>query len=371
MLKTQEYLHGYGLERLCQELGIKAVHHDTLPLMILNYNQIVSPKTHPVVRECRGLILRNDTFELVARSFPRFFNWGEIREEMDLFDFSDFSVQSKEDGSLVIIFNFDGEWHIATRGAFAGGNLPGFGGTWKEAVLAAMGLIRADDLHEHLDPFVTYVGEFCSPWNKVVRYYKEPKVFLLGCFCGEGELSELDVRDNATPRNSTIFADIRRHEFDCIEGIQKFLEDNSKEDPTFEGVVIKDCNGQRWKIKSASYLGLHRMRGEGENLYHPKHLLPFVLNCDAGELLTYFPEARPSYDKCRADVAEAYADVLKLWGDCKDIPEQKDFAMAVKESPFASVLFSVRKKHGAAQRACDVDAEWRGSSQVILKRLFQ
>ena len=66
---------------------------------------------HPVVRECRGLVLHAQTHDLVARSFPRFFNWGEMAEEMKGFDFSDFTVHTKEDGSLVLLYFFAGQ-HI-------------------------------------------------------------------------------------------------------------------------------------------------------------------------------------------------------------------------------------------------------------------
>jgi hypothetical protein len=44
----------------------------------LNYDQIESAKAHPVVMECRGLILSYPHGEVVARSFDRFFNYGEV-----------------------------------------------------------------------------------------------------------------------------------------------------------------------------------------------------------------------------------------------------------------------------------------------------
>ncbi len=113
MLNVQKYLkYGKTIEDLAAELGIKSQKHDTLPLVILNYDQIESPKTHPIVRECRGLILNSDTYDLVAKSFNRFFNWGEVADELKLFDFSDFYTSTKEDGSLVTLFYFDDKWFI-------------------------------------------------------------------------------------------------------------------------------------------------------------------------------------------------------------------------------------------------------------------
>lgn len=113
MLEIQKYLlSGGSFCDLNEKLGIKPCYHPELPLVILNYDQIESPKLDPFVREARGLVLNSNDFSLVARSFPRFFNWGEVPEEMDQFDFTDFTVQSKEDGSLALLYYFENNWHL-------------------------------------------------------------------------------------------------------------------------------------------------------------------------------------------------------------------------------------------------------------------
>src|SRR4051812_20747999 len=118
MLKVQEFLQTKTHDDLTAELGIRVTKHPTLPLVILNYDQIESPKTNPIVRECRALTLHGDTHELISKSFSRFFNWGEVVEEMSLFDFSSFTVQEKLDGSLAKLFFFNGRWHGSTRASF-------------------------------------------------------------------------------------------------------------------------------------------------------------------------------------------------------------------------------------------------------------
>jgi len=58
MFEVQKFLRdGNSLDDLANDLGIKVTKHETKPLVILNYDQIESPKTHQIVRECRGLIL--------------------------------------------------------------------------------------------------------------------------------------------------------------------------------------------------------------------------------------------------------------------------------------------------------------------------
>ena len=76
LMNVQTYLRTFGLQKLTEELGIKVKIYEDEGLMVLNYHQIDSPKSHPVVMECRGLILDTE-FNVVSRSMDRFLNWGE------------------------------------------------------------------------------------------------------------------------------------------------------------------------------------------------------------------------------------------------------------------------------------------------------
>lgn len=368
MLEVQKYLKEKTLEDLKAELAIKVTQHDTLPLIILNYDQIESPKTHKIVRECRALVLRFDTFEVVARSFPRFFNWGELQDEMKLFDFSSVSIQSKEDGSLALLYYFDGHWRVNTRGSFAQDAMQNQNHTWEAAICKALNANTLDSVGRNLDVNNTYVCEFCSPWNKIVRRYEQPCLYLLSAFVTQTgvELSKDECNQFAQSANM-LRPEV--YNFCTIEDIQSFLQGQAEKDPTYEGVVIRDGNGLRYKIKSATYLGLHKLRGEGDNIFNPKHLLPFVLSGEDDELLTYFPEVKEQFYALKAYVWQAYAKLLEVWADNKDIEDQKEFALKVKDTPFSGILFTVKKKFGKNQTAKDVRQEWRESTNVILKKL--
>jgi hypothetical protein len=68
MLKVQEYLKsGKSLQDLENEFGIE--HSDYGTAISLNYNQIKSPMSEEISKECRGLILRQDSWELLAYPF--------------------------------------------------------------------------------------------------------------------------------------------------------------------------------------------------------------------------------------------------------------------------------------------------------------
>jgi hypothetical protein len=372
MLEVQKYLkNGKSLDDLTAELGIKVAKHQTLPLVILNYCQIESPKTNSIVRECRALVLNSNTFDIVARSFSRFFNWGEVTDEMNQFDFSDFCVHSKEDGSLVLIYFFENEWRINTRGSFATDAMQFQDFTWQEGILKALNLSAIKGLELNvLNPDYNYVFEFCSPWNKVVRQYDRPVLYLLGVFHGEREFSPAEVEEefNRYLLGSPIVKpDL--HKFSSITEIQKFLEEKSASDPTFEGVVIRDKKNCRFKLKNPCYLSLHRIRGEGNNLFNPKHLLPFILSGEDDELLTYYNEVRPFYFEVKSRVQEEYIKLLEVWVTYKEIEDQKEFALTVKNHKFSGILFQVRKQYAKNQTVQHLKQMWRDSDDLILKAI--
>lgn len=366
MLEVQKYLlSGRTYEDLSAELGIKVARHDTLPLVILNYDQIESPKTHPIVRECRALVLRTDTHQIAARSFTRFFNWGEVQDEMGRFDFGNVRVRTKEDGSLCLIYNHEGRWLANTRGSFALDNMQHQDFTWQEGFCKALHVPTLQDLDRFLNPAYTYVCEFCSPWNKVVRSYPQPVMYLLTAFEGERELTfeEFDRLEDAFGIMPT--PDL--FEFKSIDEVQDFLKQQAEEDPTYEGVVMWDGT-DRWKVKNQLTWRLHRLRGEGDNLFNPKNLLPFVLSGEEAELFCYFPEVKDAFYSCKEKVDAHFAKLHNVWSEHHGIPNQKDFALAIHgKTPFTGMLFQLRKQLGVQQTLKDLKKMWNDSPDQILK----
>lgn len=79
-MEVQDFLRKYGefgLTLLNAQYGIVATKDEEGKRVILNYDQIESPKFDPIVKECRGLCLEIGTWNILARGFFRFFNIGE------------------------------------------------------------------------------------------------------------------------------------------------------------------------------------------------------------------------------------------------------------------------------------------------------
>lgn len=179
-LDIQKYLRNGGTpESLKETLGIDAkrsVRHPSL--LLFKYDQIASPEAHPIVIECRGLILDEaNNWNIVSHPFHRFFN--ESTGNAAKIDWRTARVQEKVDGSLMHVYWYGGEWNVASSGnPDAAGEVNDFGFTfrdlfWKTWDAQALPL----DL---LDPDLTYMFELTSPYNRVVVPHKACKLTLIG-----------------------------------------------------------------------------------------------------------------------------------------------------------------------------------------------
>ena len=91
--------------------------HPSLPISIYNYTPTTQyeGKWDDITKMCRGLVL-DEEGNVLAKPFNKFFNL----EEHSINDLPNesFQVFEKMDGSLGILFNYEGEWILATKGSF-------------------------------------------------------------------------------------------------------------------------------------------------------------------------------------------------------------------------------------------------------------
>lgn len=330
-METIKYIKEHGIESLERDFMIKPKVYPE-GLIVLNYSQTESPKAHPVVMECRGLILDSE-YNVVCRSFDRFFNLGEAPETQTHIDMNKAVCFDKIDGSLIRIYYWGGKWNIATRGtAFAESQVNGFDVTFRELVERAIG----DKLHyldTHFDPDVTYTFEFTSMENRVVtRYVGYTLHYLAARNNKTGKF--VDGRDQATYIGA-IFPNEYRFNTTaaCVETASKLKN-------LQEGYVLYQDGIPVCKIKSPAYCAVHLLRGEGLN---PKRISELVITGEQDEYTTYFPEDEQYIIPYVDAQNRILLSIAKLWEDSKDLETQKDFALAVKDYPFSGVLFHLRK----------------------------
>ncbi len=332
---VQDFLRKQSLEKLEEYYGIKNTKHED-GRVILNYSQIDSAKhkTNPIVRECRGLVLDSkNNWELVARSFTRFFNLGET-DEHNQFNWSSSYTYDKLDGSLILIYYWGGMWHLNTRGSFGEGEVNSSGMKWRELFTLAL------PNWKKLDKNFTYCFELCSRYNKVVTDYPTPSAVLLSAFQREDELSHDDCEE-LSDRLDLIMPQV--YSFGSVDQVQRILKQAEEYDPTFEGYVLRDSNNLRIKVKSSSYIMLHR-QFSNKNI-NSSFLYSTVLKNEISEILNYFPELKSNIEKAKKDIESVVDQINVLYNDSIDIKSRKEFAKKVISFKYSWILFQCRDKN--------------------------
>lgn len=353
---------GFSFEELSATYGINTYKHPTLPLVGFKYDMIDSDKSKsdPVVRSARGTVLELETYNLVALPFYRFFNYGE-HEESRHFNWGKFTSITKEDGSLMIVYFYNNEWHVNTSGSFGLSECNFSGKTWRELFWDTAKIDTS-----LLNKDCTYIFELCTLYNKVVRLYPESKVYLLGV----NSNITLDEYSTGWVVSEAVRIGVETpeiHSFICYADVENFLAQKETTDPTFEGLVLRDSNDIRVKVKSKTYLALHHLHDNG-NIANPKNIVEFLLKSEKDEILTYFPEMREQVEAVESKLDTELNTLIQIWEDTKEIESQKDFALAIiPKTKFNGILFQIRRDKGDIHLLRKI---WSESGIQICKVLY-
>lgn len=322
--------------------------------VILNYSQINSPKHLEEVKECRGLVIEKDSLSLVARSFKRFFNLGEEKQEIM---WGGANCLEKVDGSLILVYCWNNSWHVNTRGSFGAGTTNGK--TWGELVRGCLDFSR-------LDPALSYSFELCSPYNQVVRLHPHTHLYFLSAFRGEEEIGAEEYTEIGRSLAVKGILELPQlYTFNSWEDIDGFLAEKELSDKTFEGVVVRDITGLRIKVKSKSYLRIHRLSNNG-SVVHPKNIVPIILANEQEEILSYYPTLAPRIKEVEEILEEARLNLFAAYTSCSSLESQKEFALSIKEkTPLSSLAFTARKTRE------DIGEVWKRSGDILVRNLFK
>jgi len=283
-------------------------------LVMFKYSQFDSDFNDPLVRECRGLILDEDTFEVVSHAFDKFGNYGE--SYCPDIDWKTARVAEKLDGSLTKFVKFpDGSLLVSTNGsidAFKTDLQEQIGcpfSTFGELIVEALRLEMARNGVEGVDPLAwmssmlvpcyTYMFELTSPYNKIVVPQTETRLNFLGCRDNVTGLEThfADHPLSGTFRTPKVFQLASLE--DCIAAAKDLTLDH-------EGYVVCDESFNRVKVKSPLYVSAHYMRSDDGTLSH-RRAAELILENQTDEFMTYFPEYIEDFDKMRLTLDE-YAD---------------------------------------------------------------
>ena len=300
--------------------------HPTLPLTIWNYSEKVQYENlwDEVTLMCRGLVT-DDKGDIVATPFKKFFNI----EEGKYTPTETFEVYEKMDGSLGIVFWYQGQWVVATRGSF----------TSDQAIKATELLQKynTDIMFRHM----TFCFEIIYPENRIVLDYKgEEKLVLLGAFDNWGK--DYDITD----WDEWGFDVVKKY-----DGINDYkqLKEMVKNDQ--EGFVVKFSNGDRVKVKGVEYLRLHKIMtnvsttGIWEYLKNGEDVMELLKDVPDEfytKIKNYVKELRYFFMSISEDAGKRFdGKMYGKYNDKEPITDRKEFAEWVSEQPkhLSGILF--------------------------------
>jgi len=190
----------------------------------------------------RGIIVDHE--RIVALPFPKFFN---LSENKTIIPDLPFKCYEKVDGSLIIVFHYDGEWHTATKGSFNSDQA-----VWADNYLRDRLWQHIDfEIDRPLDTNKTYLFEAIYPQNKiVVNYGNTENLVLLGVYDVNTGL-ELDIETYKYIFDTAISYNF--HDMDAIITKCSTLPKDQ------EGFVIRWDDGTRGKVKGDEYCRVHKL----------------------------------------------------------------------------------------------------------------
>jgi hypothetical protein len=210
--------------------------HPALPLDIFNYSARCQYEKlwDDVTLACRGLVLHGD--DIVARPFRKFFNDTELGDAVPWH--LPCVITEKMDGSLGILFCFEGQWIWSTRGSFVSEQAQRAAAIWADGYS-----------HIELDPAVTYLFEIIYPENRIVVDYGSTVDLVL--------LGMIETKTGAERPLSCAHNELRVvrrfYLYEEVHTIRRHIRDDE------EGYVIRFDDGTRIKVKGSRYIELHKL----------------------------------------------------------------------------------------------------------------
>ena len=352
MLKIQEFIkaHDNWRELLSTDpYNLKISEDDGF--ILFKYNQIASDFSQEICKEARGLILdMQDNFRVVRYAFKKFFNIDEgFAAHIDW----DTAVASEKiDGSIMSVWYARGEWHLSTNGT-----IDAF-----KAELNGVGPYKNfGELFESVLPLSTFANynkhrcwtfELVSPYNKVVIVYPETKVYLLSVR-NMDSLEELDFSAVEMIADANGITVPERYDLNNEADYRQLVEQMPE---GHEGIVVRDANGERVKIKTLLYFEMHKAKNNG--VITLERIVDLIRANDHYEFLSYFPEYTDIFTHVKQQVDRTEGIKEKITQDVaewkltnKDVYEQdvrmarKWFAQDLGRGAYPALYFAAYDGH--------------------------
>lgn len=347
-IPTYEEILPYIEKKLVSE----QVHPEDENVRIFNYTHEVqfSKAWDDITRQCRGLILNIATGEVIARPFPKFFNYQEHVANGDIIPDEEPIITEKLDGSLGILYELNGKPWIATRGSFL-----------SDQALWATDWYRKNDGRLPL-PYETNLFEIIYPENRIVVSYD---------FSGLVHLATLETK-TGTQFQRVWGGAVRNARIVEPRSIDEIMW---MDEPNSEGFVVFYPNTNfRMKIKFPEYVRLHRIvTGVNEiaiwEFLRDGKTLDELLAKVPDEFYAWVTKVKDSlmgqFNEIQEKALEEFSAIAKDLGEAS----RKEYALRITKmavpaigfslydgKPYAKYIWQMVRPHGGRVFKVDMDA---------------
>jgi T4 RnlA family RNA ligase len=308
------------LPSLIEQGYITSQAHPSLPLTIYNYTAKAQFDRYWVAATlcCRGLVL-DDHYRSIARPLPKFFNLSEHQGTLPV---GVPEIYEKLDGSLIILFDYQGRWEVASRGSFGS----------EQAQMGRVLLANYQTNLDRLDREYTYLFEIIYPSNRiVVDYGSAQRLVLLAAVHTQTGAELAHTQVNWIDRAQTYPAT-------TLPAWLKSIDETQSELNNHEGFILKWSDGFRLKYKLADYVRLHRIitRVQAKDIWE----------ClSQNQNLAQFLEAVPDefYHWVKDTKLELETKYQEIETECqqvfKDLGNRRETALYFQTQTYPGVLF--------------------------------
>jgi len=297
--------------------------HPTLPLSIWNYSRTCQYEGNwdNITKMCRGLITDYDG-NIIARPFKKFWNIEENKH----IPTHDFTVQEKMDGSLGILFWYEGKWILSSKGSF----------TSEQAIKGKEILYSKYNVHPIPKGYTTLV-EIIYPQGRICVDYGDDESLVVLSMINTSSGKELEYSSLKMICDETNMPLVKQY-----DGIDDYSKLKLKIKSNQEGYVIKFSNGDMCKIKGEEYVRLHRILTGFSNVHIWEYLKD---GKDLDELLDRVPDEFDLWVKNTVkdlnkqfweiqSLSAGFVDNYKRTRSLAHIPfDKKEFATLVMTQP--------------------------------------
>lgn len=365
MLLVQHYLETHSFADLIRDHGVYASFAKNGRKFSLNYDQLEAKDSDPLSQECRGLILccsdglslKDKAIEINGKlnynniclgktkimAFPmkRFFNHGQGSAAS--IDFKDSNLQflEKLDGTLTILYYdfLEKQWCVATRSVPDADLVIDYGSftfrTLFEKALRDCSGSSFDKFTSMLDKDNTYCFELTTPYNRIVVKYDIAEITLIAVrslsSLKEIDPNIFDIYIRVEHGHDLKIKCVRSYNFNSINEVLKWVHEQSPIE--HEGLVVRDSEFNRIKIKNAAYIVYNKIRDSLASSRRGR--LELILAEKEDDVLAMFaPEIANDILLLKGKVQQLVKDYDKAYEAIimsLSSPTKKDFALALQQ----------------------------------------